>query len=324
MNAPNSKNVNSNKDSKKSTSQKVSPFFEFNKKLDDFISNIKSKSSSPENNPKENVYLKTNDNQPIKSTTTNNNSLFNINSEEKNQNNIDKVQLMKANYRINFEDFMNCDQFAENYELEPSMNFDNNNSNCDLPYSQTFEDSILLKDESIFFVFDNVYKNKFLSKEDISKFKKEDIKLNFGKDPYEIYDQISQGKISPHDKTSIEFYNSLNNFNIFKTRNPYFMNIKMINQNESEDDYFNMINNNNFNKINEQVENYEYIQNDSLNSTRQNSKANQNISSFTFNEKDIILNSDKLCKKEEAKIEGKENENNLDNKYIGKKRKTKK
>jgi len=51
MNAPNSKNVNSNKDSKKSTSQKVSPFFEFNKKLDDFISNIKSKSSSPENNP---------------------------------------------------------------------------------------------------------------------------------------------------------------------------------------------------------------------------------------------------------------------------------
>jgi len=268
--------------------------------------------------------LKTNDNQPIKSTTTNNNSLFNINSEEKNQNNIDKVQLMKANYRINFEDFMNCDQFAENYELEPSMNFDNNNSNCDLPYSQTFEDSILLKDESIFFVFDNVYKNKFLSKEDISKFKKEDIKLNFGKDPYEIYEQISQGKISPHDKTSIEFYNSLNNFNIFKTRNPYFMNIKMTNQNGSEDDYFNMINNNNFNKINEQDENYEYIQNDSLNSTRHNSKANPNINSFIFNEKDLFLNTDKIFKKEAEKIEGKENENNLDNKYIGKKRKTKK
>ena len=324
MKAQNSKKVNSNKNSKKSISQKVSPYFEFNKKLDDFISDIKSKSSSPENNPKEYAYLKPNGSQPIKNTTVENNSLFNINSEEKNQNNIDEAQLMKANYRIQIQNFMNCDQFAENYELEPSMNFDNNNCNCDLPYSQTFEDSVLLKDESIFFVFDNVYKNKFLSKEDISKFKKEDIKLNFGKDPYEIYDQISQGKISPHDKTSIEFYNSLNNFNIFKTRNPYFMNIKMINQNESEDDYFNMINNNNFNKINEQVENYEYIQNDSLNSTRQNSKANQNISSFTFNEKDIILNSDKLCKKEEAKIEGKENENNLDNKYIGKKRKTKK
>ena len=39
---------------------------------------------------------------------------------------------MKANYRINFVKFMNCDQFAENYELEPSMNFDNNNCNCDL------------------------------------------------------------------------------------------------------------------------------------------------------------------------------------------------
>ena len=74
MNAPNSKNVNSNKDSKKPISQKVSPCFEFNKKLDDFISDIKSKSSSPENNPKENTYLKTNGSQTIKSTPTENNS----------------------------------------------------------------------------------------------------------------------------------------------------------------------------------------------------------------------------------------------------------
>lgn len=319
MNAPNSKDV----ESKKSISKKVSPFLEFNKKLDAFMSDIKSKSSSPEINPKENGYLKNNGNQ-LNKTPIDNNSLFNLNLEEKNQNSIDEAQLIKAKHRINFEKFMNCDQFAENYILEPSMNFDNNNNNCDLPYSQIYEDSILLKDESIFFVFDNVYKNKFLSKEDISKFKKEDIKLNFGKDPYEIYEQISQGKISPHDKTSIEFYNSLNNFNIFKTRNPYFMNIKMTNQNESEDDYFNMINNNNFNKINEQDENYEYIHNDSLNSTRHNSKTNPNNSSFIFNEKDLFLNNDKIFKKEGEKIEGKEYENNLDNKYIGKKRKNKK
>ena len=324
MNAPNSKNVKSNKDSKKPISQKVSPYFEFNKKLNDFISDIKSKSSSPGNNPEENAYLKINGSQPIKSTPIDNNSLFNINSEEKNQNNIDEAQLKKADYRIKFVNFMNCDQFAENYELEPSMNFDNNDCDCDLPYSKTFEDSILLKDESIFFVFDNVYKNKFLSKEDISKFKKEDIKLNFGKDPYEIYEQISQGKISPHDKTSIEFYNSLNNFNIFKTRNPYFMNIKMTNQNESEDDYFNMINNNNFNKINEQDENYEYIQNDSLNSTRHNSKVNPNISYISLDVKDLVFKNDKLLKNEVEKSEGKENENNMDSKYIGKKRKTKK
>ena len=324
MNAPTSKNLNSNKESKKPLSQKVSPYFEFNKKLNDFMSDIKSKSSSPENNSKENTHLKINGCHPNKNTIDNN-SLFNINTEEKNQNTVDENQLMKAKIRINFEKFMDCDQFAENYVLEPSMNFENNNCNCDLPYSQTFEDSILLKDESIFFVFDNVYRNKFLSKEDISKFKKEDIKLNFGKDPYEIYEQISQGKISPHDKTSIEFYTSLNNFNIFKTRNPYFMNIKITNQNESEDDYFNMINNNNFNKINEQDENYEYMQNDSLNSTRHNSKAtNQNVSPFNFNEKDLFLNNDKLFKKEVENTEGKENENNLDNKYIGIKRKSKK
>lgn len=323
MNAPNSKNVNSSKDSKKAISQKVSPYFEFNKKLDDFISDINSKTSSPENNLKENVYLKKSASQPNK-TIIDNNSLFNMNTEEKNQNIIDKAQFKKAENRINFETFMNCDQFAENYILEPSMNFDNNNPNCELPYSQTFDDNILLKDESIFFIFDNVYKHKFLSKEDISKFKKEEIKLNFGKDPYEIFEQIYQGKISPHDKTSIEFYNSLNNFNIFKTRNPFYMNIKMTNQNENEDDYFNMINNNNFNKINEQDENYEYIQNDSLNSTRHNSKTNPNMSSFNFNGKDLFLNNDKIFKKEADKIEGKENENNLDNKYIGKKRKSKK
>ena len=76
------------------------------------------------------------------------------------------------------------------------------------------------------------------------------------------------------------------------------MNIKMTNQNESEDDYFNMINNNNFNKNNEQDENYEYIQNDSLNSTKHNSKTtNPNISSLIFNEKDLVLNSDKFLKK---------------------------
>ena len=318
MNAPNSKNINSNSESKKHISQKVSPYIEFNKKLDDL-----SKSSSPEKNPKEYTHLKNNDSQPNK-ITIDNNSLFNIISEEKNQNNIDIAQLMKAKNRLNFEKFMNCDQFAENYMLEASMNFDNSNCNCDLPYSQTFEDSIFLKDESIFLVFDKTFKNKFLTIDDISKFKKEDIKLNFGKDPYEIFDQIFQGKISPHDKTSIEFYNSLNNFNIFKARNPYFMNIKTTNQNENEDDYFNMINNNNFNKINEQDENYEYIQNDSLNSTIHNSKANPNNNSFTFNEKDLFLNCDKNLKKEKEKIEGKENENNSDNKYIGKKRKSKK
>ena len=39
-----------------------------------------------------------------------------------------------------------------------------------------------------------------------------------GKDPFEIYKQIYERKMLPHDKTSIEFYNSLNSFNIFKTR----------------------------------------------------------------------------------------------------------
>ena len=125
----------------------------------------------------------------------------------------------------------------------------------------------------------------------------------------------------PHDKTSIEFYNSLNSFNIFKTRDPYFLNLKMekIN-NEIEDDNFNMINN--YNLMFNGQENYENIPNDSVISTRPNSKINhyqnQNNSYSILFEQDFFNNNENDADKRE------ENEKEKRDKLIGKKRQNKK
>lgn len=331
MNNSNFKNFNSNKEAKKSLSQKDFGFLDFNKKLEEFISDNKTKLTQTEQNIKENKDILNNGNKSLdyiyeknandqtKKKDNDYKSFLNLNSNEKIE-----VKFVKAAYRINFEKFMDCDQFADNYVLEPSMNYDINNNNIDLPYSRAFDDDILLKDESIFFVFDQNYKNHFIEKEDLSKFKKEEIKLNFGKDPYEIYGQILDGKLSPHDKTSIEFYNSLNNFNIFRCRDPDFMNIKMANanneNNDNGDDYFNMINNNNFYNFNYQEQNLENMNYVNSLSTRENSKMTQKNNNIILNEKDFFLNND-FFKKEIDEKEKKGNENIGDKKYIGKKRK---
>ena len=320
MTSSNLKNFNTNKEVKKSLSQKDSHFIEFNKKLEDFISDIKPKSSPTETNLKENSDSLKSSKKPHNPAQGNN-----ISNQEKNsslnviqENNINSPQYSKALCRINFGKLMDCDQFAENYILEPYMNFDSNNDNdFEVPYSKSFEDNLFAKDESLFFMCEKDTKNQFLTKDDMRKIKKEEIKLNFGQDPFEIFKQISEEKILPTDKTSIEFYNSLNNFNIFRSRDPGFMNIKINNENnDNGEECFNMVNNDNFNYINDFEENYENLQNYSMNSTRQNSKTNHINTNIMMNEKDILLNNENFFKNYE-----KGSENNMDNKYTGKKRK---
>ena len=242
-------------------------------------------------------------------------TLLDTNLDKNNKNDLLVYQLEKASNRLDIGKLTDSDQFAHNFNLIPSNNYD---STFDLPYINSFTDNIFLQDESIFFILDKDYKKKFLTKEDIKNFKKEEIKLNFGKDPFEIYRQIYESKISPHDKTSIEFYNSLNSFNIFKTRDPYFLNLKMENINNGiEDDNFNMINNFSFTH-NEQ----DNIQNDSLMSTRHNSKINQKNYSIIFNEQQILNNNDNIEIRDKTQEENNK-ETNID-KFIGKKRQNKK
>lgn len=322
MNTSNSKENNINKEEKKTINIKNAHFLDFNKNLEDLISNITSKAPSSEKKLNINIsQINNNLNnlngcQQFQINKNDYNSLFNMNLERNNQssNNINLIK--KASNRLNIDKLMGSDKFAENYILIPYINYDINYNN-DLPYSKPFDDNIFLKDESIFFSFDNSYKDKFITKEDIKKIKNEEYKINFGTDPYEIYGQIYDGKISPHDKTSIEFYNSLNHFNIFKSKDPYYLNIQIANiNNENGDDNFNMINNNSFNYI-ESEPNYGTFLNESTNSTRQNSKINSNGGqSIDFNEKEIFY---KRFKKEINEIKESENEQ-----YLGKKRKIKK
>lgn len=275
-------------------------FLEFNENLENFIADIKSKNTfkgniSNKNNDKKHFNFIINNAIKEEITISNNN-----NYEDK---------YIKASNRMNFEKLLFSDQFAENYTLNGS-NIINNDENYNLPYITLFDD-IILNNESIFYILDNNYKNKFLNKEDIKGIKKEEIKLNFGKDPYEIYEQLLEGKIHPHDKISIEFYNSLNNFNIFTNKKiPIFSNINMDNNGD-----FNMIKN--FFSDNIQESNKETLNNYSLNSTKQNKK-NKNDLSIINKEKDFLLNDEKNMVK---KLKEKDIKSNK--KYIGKKKKNK-
>ena len=295
MKTSNAENSNINKE-EKSLSHKDKVFYEFNKKLEDFISNIKTREFSSEKRSTNYLDSFNNNKKKMGNTQNSNNKennlmLDNIKMEENNKNIVDENKLREASKRIKLEEMIESDQFAENYYLIPSKNYDYNTN--DIPYIQPFDDNKFCQDESLFFAFDNNYKNKFISKEDIKKIKKEDIKLSFGIDPFEIYGQLAQGKLYQHDKISIDFYNSVINFNEFRSIDPNFLNIGN-NYQENEEENNNYINTNC--DDNEQGSNVENNQNSSQNSTRQNSKFNMKTnqkSSIIIKEKNFLFNTKK-------------------------------
>ena len=325
MQTSNDENSDIDIEKKNTLCHKDKDFFEFNKKLDDLISNIKSREFSSEKKNFNNLDSLTNGEKIINNIQNINNKdngliLDYKKSDENIKNDIDENKLREASKRIKFEEMIKSDHFAENYYLIPLKNFGYNIN--DIPYIQSFDDNKFFLDESLFFAFDNNYKNKFLSKDDIKKIKKEDIKLSFGIDPIDIYGQMAEGKIHQHDKIYIDFYNSINNFNMFRSIDPNFMNVNM-NYRENEEDNNYIINNND---DNEQGSNIENNHNNSQNSTRQNSKFNiknnqtskSKPNNFLFNTmKEDINEIDNMIEK------GVEDEIG-NNKFLRKKRKIKK
>jgi hypothetical protein len=323
MNTPNLKNI----EKKNSFSEKDLQIGEFNQKLDSIILDIQSKEKTFKSNIDSiNEDRRTFDQKNLQkeiSYIAESNNRF---SEEKIKDNNGFNNLQKI--RLNFKLLMESDMFANNYDLIPSieiyerMNDYNNNVEFDLPYCKMFNDQNLLKDESIFTAFDDEYQDKYIDKEDIKKIKTENIDLNFGKDPYEIYGLVQEGKININDKQSIEFFNSLNFFNIFKSKNPYYINFDM---NMGNDNNFynsgpiheNCFNNNNSKIDKEQI----YMDNFGSNiETRPNSGnfidkepiININSNDYSFNENLYINNDNKT-----TIIKGKEKKTN---KYINRKR----
>ena len=315
MNDLNSKKNIKNKEDKKPLSKKEIDIPDFNKKLQDFILDIKSKSPSEESII-ENKLDEANNNKmdlndmPQKFKINNSpktekiNPIFNINVNQQNQNDLSKNKIKKEITRLNIEKLICSDHFADNFILIPSNNY-NNGVNYDFPYMKPFNDTIMLQDESIFLILDNDYKNKYLTKEDIKNIKKEEQKLNFGKDPYEIYNQIINSNIFPPNRTSNEFYNSLNDFNIFRGRDPFFLNIKMGNKIQNGDYFIDIYN------INEEEQKNG---NNSLNSTRYNSKNNLNSQPIFTNDNHFILNNEiDIKEKEEEEKNENDNEDENDN-----------
>jgi hypothetical protein len=323
MNSPNLKK----NEKKNSFSEKDLQIGEFNQKLDSIILDIQSK----EKTFKSNIDSITEDRRSLDEKNilkkvnymTESNNLF---SEEniKNNNGYNNLQKIRSNFKL----LMESDMFGNNYDLIPSteiyerMNDFNNNVEFDLPYCKMFKDQNLLKDENIFTAFDDEYQDKYIDKEDIKKIKTENIELNFGKDPYEIYGLLQEGKINTNDRQSIEFFNSLNSFNIFKSKNPYYINFDMNMGNDNNFYNSGSIHENCFNNNNSKIDKEQiYMDNFGSNiETRPNSGnfidkepiININSNDYSFNENLDINNDNKT-----TIVKGKEKKTN---KYINRKR----
>ena len=314
---------------KYSSSQKDLQLGEFNQKLDSIILDIQSKEktfkSNIDSSNEDKRSLDEKNHQKKFNYIAEPNNLF---SEEniKNNNGYNNLQKIRSNFKL----LIGSDMFGNNYDLIPSteiyerMNDYNNNVEFDLPYCKIFKDQSLLKDESIFEVFDDEYRDKYIDKEDIKKIKTEKIELNFGKDPYEIYGLLQEGKINTNDRQSIEFFNSLNSFNIFKSKNPYYINLDMNMKNDNNFYNFGYMNENSFNNINNPRVDKEQIYMDNFGyntDTRPNSG--------NFNEKEPIINinssdylfDENLSINEDNKTSIIKDKENNSNKYINKKRK---
>lgn len=199
----------------------------------------------------------------------------------------DKNKILKAYKRLDIQNLLNSDTFAEKFAYQPShneimkLNIDSN-YNMECPYSTMFYDNILLRDESIFFIHDKTQKGKFMDKADIEKIKTENIQLNFGKDPSLLYLKIFKSNTNKQNQ-AFELQNlqeKLCAFSVFHCKIPNYIKINMENFAENElmslrDNYFNGVE-----------------QSESLNSTRFNSGTSKTSNNFQLEENDFLLNNE--------------------------------
>ncbi len=217
----------------------------------------------------------------------------------------DKNKILKAYKRLDIQNLLNSDTFAEKFAYQPShneimkLNIDSN-YNMECPYSTMFYDNILLRDESIFFIHDKTQKGKFMDKADIEKIKTENIQLNFGKDPSLLYLEILKSNTNKQNQ-AFELQNlqeKLCAFSVFHCKVPNYIKINMENFAENElmslrDNYFNGVE-----------------QSESLNSTRFNSGTSKTSNNFQLEENDFLLNNEII----------KEIKDDSEMKYLNKKR----
>ena len=218
--------------------------------------------------------------------------------------NSEKNKILRAHKRLDIQNLLNSDTFAEKYIYIPCKNeimklkYDSNYS-MECPYSTMFYDNILLRDESIFFVHDKTQKGKFMDETDIEKIKTENIQINFGQDPSLLYYQIlkrnTQYQNKIHELEKLQ--ENLDNFSLFQCTMPNYININMDNFKENE-------------LVNMQP-NYE-----SNNSTRINSGASNKSNNIQLDGNQFLLNNEIYNEENNKDLK-----DNSEKRYINKKRK---
>lgn len=184
----------------------------------------------------------------------------------------------KALLRLDILNHFNNDSFANyfSYQIPDKENLRllyNKNYNINVPYSEPFRDTNLLKDESVYCIFNESIKDKYFEQKEIGQLKKNNTNLNFGDDPYLIQQEIlNQNNPNKKKQLLCELHNYLGNFYLFSCRDPNFIHIgdqcdndKDININNNIENSFYENNNININekmkKINSNNINDVYITN---------------------------------------------------------------
>ena len=231
------------------------------------------------------------------------------------ENNLDKNKLLKAYNRLDIQNIMNSDIFAENYMFYPCKNEmvkseQDPNYVPDFPYSSLFYDNILLRDESIFFIDDKTQKQKFLEETEKQNLKNENIDLNFGEDPCDKYYEILRSNSPTQIKINSikQLQDNLNHFHVFQCRIPNYINVNM--ENFKENEILNV--RDNFEQANSK--------NESAISTRINSHISNLRNNLLLDENAFMLNN--VISNDEDTDRDLEEDN--DKKFINKKRKLKK
>ena len=231
------------------------------------------------------------------------------------ENNLDKNKLLKAYNRLDIQNIMNSDIFAENYMFYPCKNEmvkseQDPNYVPDFPYSSLFYDNILLRDESIFFIDDKTQKQKFLEETEKQNLKNENIDLNFGEDPCDKYYEILRSNTPTQIKINSikKLQDNLNHFHVFQCRIPNYINVNM--ENFKENEILNV--RDNFEQANSK--------NESAISTRINSHISNLRNNLQLDENAFMLNN--VISNDEDTDRDLTEDN--DKKFINKKRKLKK
>lgn len=117
------------------------------------------------------------------------------NNDKSNNCDEDKSEQDKYKRRLNILKLVNDQSFDDYFifglsQIEEKYKLNREGYNPYVPYVMNFKDYDLLQDESLYYMCNGSKENKFLNNEDLKSLESNQIKMDFGDDPFNIYHQI--------------------------------------------------------------------------------------------------------------------------------------